>query len=133
MVHGPVHHLHSHDLQHSLDRVGLEKTVRFETPYANNATVISAETAGAVGWVSPWIDFAKATVLSARKIGPSVTPLTNLNSGKQVTVPTFPRGTKGGRITNETTCFNVPGEKDPEASINSQTANGKAKFPSSKI
>ncbi|TBU62077.1 Metallo-dependent phosphatase [Dichomitus squalens] len=35
--------------------------------YTNNATVISAETAGAVGW-----------------IGPSVTPLTNLNSGFRV-------------------------------------------------
>ncbi|KAI0673559.1 sphingomyelin phosphodiesterase [Trametes maxima] len=35
--------------------------------YANNATSINAETAGAVGW-----------------IGPSVTPLTNLNSGFRV-------------------------------------------------
>ncbi|OJT08975.1 hypothetical protein TRAPUB_109 [Trametes pubescens] len=35
--------------------------------YANNATAISAQTAGAVGW-----------------IGPSVTPLTNLNSGFRV-------------------------------------------------
>ncbi|PIL31549.1 hypothetical protein GSI_06251 [Ganoderma sinense ZZ0214-1] len=35
--------------------------------YANNATVISAETAGAVAW-----------------IGPSITPLTNLNSGFRV-------------------------------------------------
>ncbi|KAH9858229.1 sphingomyelin phosphodiesterase [Lenzites betulinus] len=35
--------------------------------YANNATVINAQTAGAVGW-----------------IGPSVTPLTNLNSGFRV-------------------------------------------------
>ena len=56
MVHGPVHHLHSYDLQHSLDRVGLEKTVRFETPYAYNASVfrlgLLAKTARRVdhGW-----------------------------------------------------------------------------------
>ena len=59
--------------------------------------------------------------------------LTDPNSEKQVTIPTFPRGTKGGGIMNETTCFNVPGEKDPEASMNSQTANRKAKFPSLKM
>ena len=55
--------------------------------YANNATSISAQTAGAVAWVRAPHDrlLERGTdQASGWQIGPSLTPLTNLNSGFRV-------------------------------------------------
>jgi len=52
--------------------------------YSNNATTMSADTAGAISWVRNLI-FLKCLFSHLRiQMGPSITPLTNLNSGFRV-------------------------------------------------